>query len=47
MAADHITVVDHASILDGHTTEWDEPEVLRILAAEVNARRPDTVSIVD
>ena len=43
MAADHITVVDHESIQDGHTTDWDESEVLRILTAEVNARAIDTV----
>lgn len=42
VAADHITVVDHESIQDGHTTDWDESEVLRILTAEVEARSIDT-----
>ena len=36
-------VIDHENIQDGHHTDWDEQEMLRILTAETRANAIDTV----
>ena len=36
-------VIDHENIQDGHHTDWDEQEMLRILTAETRANAINTV----